>query len=388
MTVAEVGSIYLHAPFCARRCFYCDFAVDVRRSPDPRVWWTALEGELAAVLGEGRAVLADRLDTLYVGGGTPSLLGAGAMEGVVRLLGADRLSGDTLEWTSEANPESFTPEVAEGWRRSGVKRVSLGTQSFQEPVLRWMGRLHGAEGAEAAVRAARGAAFESISVDLIFGLPASVPRDWSADLDRVLALDVPHLSLYGLTAETGTPLGRSVAAGRIELAAESRYEEEYLEASERLREAGYEHYEVSNFARPGHRSRHNAAYWSGVPYLGMGNGAHSFLPPERRWNVRDWSAYESAAASGRLAVADRETVDGSARRLEEIWLGLRTDGGIPWPSGRGEAVEALGRRWTASNLAAIGDGRLVLTPTGWLLLDRLAVDLAEAVDRSGSDGIG
>lgn len=384
----SVGSVYLHAPFCARRCFYCDFAVDVRRSPDPGVWWAALEGELAALEREGVAHLATPLDTVYVGGGTPSLLGPAAMAGVRRLLGPDRLAGGDLEWTAEANPESFDRAVAEGWRRAGVGRISLGTQSFQDAPLRWMGRLHGATGAERAVEVVRTAGFDSVSIDLIFGLPSTVPRDWSADLDRVLALDVPHVSLYGLTAESGTPLGRAVSAGRLSLAEESRYEEEYLEASERLRAAGYEHYEVSNFARPGHRSRHNAAYWAGVPYLGLGNGAHSFLPPERRWNVRDWTAYQEAATAGRLPLADRERVEGGARQLETIWLQLRTDAGIGWPPASTPEVRALGRRWIDASLAHLDGDRLVLTPAGWLLLDRLSVDLAEAVEGGEQEPIG
>ncbi|WP_405285585.1 radical SAM family heme chaperone HemW [Gaopeijia maritima] len=384
----EVASVYLHAPFCARRCFYCDFAVDVRRSPDPGVWWTAIESELTALRREGRVRLATPLRTVYVGGGTPSLLGPEAMAGVRRILGDGRLSGDALEWTAEANPESFDRAVADGWRRAGVGRISLGTQSFQEAPLRWMGRLHGADGAERAVRTVREAGFDSVSIDLIFGLPASVPRDWSADLDRVLALDVPHVSLYGLTAESGTPLGRAVRQGRTALAEETRYEEEYLEASERLRAAGYEHYEVSNFARPGHRSRHNGAYWTGVPYLGLGNGAHSYLPPERRWNVRDWSAYEEAVAAGRLPVDDRERVEGASRRLEEIWLGLRTDRGLLWSVDRPASARALGRSWMDRSLARLEGERLVLTPSGWLVLDRLAVDLDEAMEPGASGGIG
>lgn len=381
MTVVEVASIYLHAPFCARRCFYCDFAVDVRRRSGPEPWWTALEGELAALAAEGRVRLADRLDTVYVGGGTPSLLGPDAMAGIAGLLGRDRLAGADLEWTAEANPESFDEAVARAWRRAGVTRVSLGTQSFQDPVLRWMGRLHGADGAERAARLARSAGFPSFSVDLIFGLPDDVPRDWTADLDRVLALDAPHLSLYGLTAEAATPLGRAVAAGRTALASEDRYAEEFLEASERLRGEGYEHYEVSNFARPGHRSRHNGAYWSGAPYLGLGNGAHSYLPPERRWNVREWSAYETAAGARRLPVDSRERIGGEAARLERLWLGLRTDRGIEWDPEAGSRAEALVDGWTARGWAHPAGGRLVVTPAGWLLLDRLVVDLADALDR-------
>jgi oxygen-independent coproporphyrinogen-3 oxidase len=241
-----------------------------------------------------------------------------------------------------------------------------------------MGRLHGAEGAERAVRTARSAGFDDVSVDLIFGLPSSVERDWSADLDRAIALDVPHLSLYGLTAEHGTPLGRAVAAGRIQMVDDSRYAEEYLEATARLTAAGYEHYEVSNFGRPGHRSRHNQAYWSGAAYLGLGNGAHSYAHPERRWNIRDWEEYRAAAAAGRLPVAEREELDAAAERLEGIWLGLRTAEGLAadWPDAGPAASVVAG--WVATGLASLAGGRVMLTPEGWLVLDRLTVELDEA----------
>lgn len=385
---ALVRSVYVHAPFCVRRCPYCDFAVQVRRVGDLEGWSAALAGELRAVAEEGRFPLAAELDTLYVGGGTPSLLGPEAMAALRGLLGAERLRSPTLEWTAEANPESFTAEVAAGWRAAGVNRLSLGVQSFSEPVLRWMGRMHGSEGARSAVATARGAGLSDLSVDLIFALPEEIERDWKRDLDAALSLDPPHVSLYGLTVEAGTPLARGVAEGRVHTAPEERYREEYLAAVERLTAAGYQHYEVSNFARPGHDSRHNRVYWEGSAYLGIGNGAHSFNPPLRRWNVRDWNEYAAAATAGRLAHGGEEEVSGPARGLERVWLGLRTDRGVPW-SALGERARALARRWQAVGLARPGEpaadaqppgGSLRLTGEGWLLLDRLAVELDEALD--------
>jgi oxygen-independent coproporphyrinogen-3 oxidase len=377
----SVGSVYVHAPFCVRRCGYCDFAVQVRRVGDPEAWANALAGELAALRSEGRFSLADPLSTLYVGGGTPSLLGPTAMDRLAELLGRERLTAPGLEWTSEANPESFTDDVARAWRAAGVNRLSLGVQSFQDAVLRWMGRMHGAEGAEAAVDRARRYGLGNTSIDLIFALPEGVERDWSHDLERALALEVPHISLYGLTVEAGTPLARAVQEGREHPADETRYREEYLEASERLARAGYLHYEVSNFARPGHESRHNQVYWSGEPYLGLGNGAHSYLHPLRRWNLRDWSAYEGRARQGFLPVQEQEVLDASATRLEKIWLGLRTEAGFPVqdlaPAGR-----AMVEGWVARSWAVLGDAAVRLTPEGWLLLDRLSVELDAVLDAS------
>jgi oxygen-independent coproporphyrinogen-3 oxidase len=237
----------------------------------------------------------------------------------------------------------------------------------------------------AAVARARRAGLAELSVDLIFGLPDSVPRDWRAELEAALALEVPHLSLYGLTAEVGTGLGRQVREGHISLADDERYRYEYLEAHDRLTRAGYLHYEVSNFALPGHRSRHNAVYWSGAPYLGLGNGAHSFLPPVRRWNLREWDAYSARAEVGELALDDEERLTPEAVRMERGWLALRTDAGLPESE-----LDERGRKrvgaWIRAGLAerrplssARGPSRpahrVVLTPLGWLELDRLAVEI-------------
>lgn len=377
----ETGSVYVHAPFCARRCVYCDFAVTVRRTGDLPAWIEALGQELALVRKEGLFVLSERLDTLYVGGGTPSLLGPGAMDGLVSLFGRDRLADPDLEWTAEANPESLTRDVASAWASAGVNRISLGLQTFDPAGLKWMGRLHGAEGPIAALAAARDAGIQNVSVDLIFGLPARLGRSWDDDLERVLDLDVSHVSLYGLTVESGTALGRAVREDREAPVDEDQYQEEYIRAVEVLTAAGYRHYEVSNFARPGAEARHNAAYWSDVPYLGLGNGAHSFASPIRRWNVRDWEAYRLEVGEGRSPEAEREAVDDEARRLESAWLGLRTDDGIPRPE-LGSAQDSVTAGWVRRGLAIRDKTRVRLTTEGWLLLDQLAVEL----DQSGTAG--
>jgi oxygen-independent coproporphyrinogen-3 oxidase len=306
------------------------------------------------------------------------------MRALANVIGTERLGSPTLEWTAEANPESFTPEVADAWRRAGVNRVSLGVQTFHAPALRWMGRLHGPEGAEQAVGTARAAGLEDVSVDLIFGLPEHVGRSWSDDLDRALALDVPHVSLYGLGVESGTPLGRAVAEGREPPVDEERYRDEFLEAAVRLTTAGYEHYEVSNFARPGHASRHNAVYWDGRPYLGLGNGAHSYAHPIRRWNVRDGGAYRSRLLAGAPPEESREQIDEEARALERTWLGLRTSQGLPLAE-LGAAARSRAEAWARDGRAVLVDGRLRLTAEGWLQLDGLAVELDVAT--GGAPGV-
>lgn len=369
-----IRSLYVHAPFCRRRCFYCDFPVTVSQSGDLEGWLEALEGELRLVEEEGLFTLASTLDTLFVGGGTPSVLGGEAMAGLARVVGPHRLESPHLEWTAEANPESFTNEVAQGWRGAGVNRVSLGAQSFQESPLKWMGRLHGPEGPGEAVARARDAGITNLSLDLIFGLPESVLRDWNAELDQALALEVPHVSLYGLTAEDGTPLGRSVAAGKIRTVGEGRYRDEFLLASERLTEAGYNQYEVSNFALPGFESRHNRTYWELNPYLGLGNGAHSFLLPHRRWNLRDWGDYQTAVGEGGLPLEGDEVLTPPQARMETLWLGLRTAEGLALKDLSEEGKRLVGS-WVRAGWARRKEDRVGLLPEGWLLLDHLTVEL-------------
>ena len=368
-----VGSVYVHAPWCARRCPYCDFAVRVDPHPDPGPWLDALRTELALVDAEGAFPLGP-LETLFVGGGTPSLLGPHAMTGLRGLLEAHWPRGGPREWTAEANPESFTQDVARAWRAAGVTRVSLGVQSLDAGVLRWMGRLHGPEGARAAVAVARDAGFDHVSVDLIFAVPERLGRDWAADLDGILALDVDHVSLYGLTAEPGTPLGRWVEGGREALPDESAYARDYLKAHRVLTAAGFAHYEVSSYARPGGESLHNRRYWDGSPYLGLGLGAHSYRHPLRRWNVRDLDMYLGALCRGVLPSDANETLDPAASRLERIWLGLRTDVGVELVALSDEDRDRVAA-WEARQWATTADGRLRLTPQGWLRLDELAVGL-------------
>lgn len=371
-------SLYIHVPFCVRRCSYCDFAVQATPRAPSREWLDAIIGELAL------RRLADgwndplELDTIYIGGGTPSVLAPDAMAKLgERLRQHAAWDADAVEWTSEANPESFTAEIAHAWRAAGVNRISLGAQTFHEPTLRWMGRLHGAEGPERAMAAARAAGIDNVSIDLIFGVPGRLGRDWASDLDRALALEPEHISLYGLTAETATPLGRWVGEGREALADEDRYADEYLLAHERLTAAGFEHYEVSNFGLPDRRSRHNFVYWTGAPYAALGPGAHSFAPPERRWNLRSWDAYREAVSSGRLPVDDRETVEAGTAALERAWLGLRTDHGFALRDATA-AQRSAAQAWEARGWATRDGEAVRLTADGWLLLDRLAVELAAA----------
>lgn len=371
---APVGAVYVHAPYCARRCVYCDFAVDVEARPDTARWLDAVTQEWHHWLGRGLRT-APLLDSFYVGGGTPSLLAPDVMTHLGAVVGEERLKAPDLEWTAEANPESFTTEVAEAWAGAGVNRVSFGVQSFDSEVLRWMGRLHTPEESAAAVSRARNAGISNISVDLIFGLPEEAPRSWADDLEQALELDVPHVSLYGLTVEPETALGRRVQEGRTAPPLESRYAMEYLEAVDALTTAGYRAYEVSNFARPGYEARHNSTYWRHEPYLGLGNGSHSYASGVRWWNYRSLDDYFSNV-SDLGPVEGFEIPDPESRVLEEIWLGLRQDTGLDLNPLHTDARKLI-EGWVGEGLAEVIGDAARLTPQGWLLLDELAIRLAE-----------
>ena len=373
--------LYIHVPFCARRCIYCDFAVEATRTPPTGEWVWAVSREMRLLAEEQDWGAPLPLDTIYLGGGTPSVLAPGDLAALAEEL-RDMVVWDpaTVEWTCEANPESFTPRLARAWREIGVNRISLGAQTFHEPSLRWMGRLHGPEGPSRAMKIARDAGFARVSIDLIFGLPARLGRSWEADLDRALALEPDHISLYGLTAEEGAPLGRRVAEGRERMPVEGRYAREYLRAHERLTAAGFEHYEVSNFARPGEASRHNRAYWTNRSYVGLGPGAHGYLPPLRRWNTRDWHAYRNRLQAGSLPVDGSERVGPEEAAVEEVWLTLRTAEGRAWTSSSSTENE-LGRRWIDLGWAVETEAGFRLSAEGWLRLDALAVEMARAAEQ-------
>jgi oxygen-independent coproporphyrinogen-3 oxidase len=367
--------LYVHIPFCVRRCSYCDFSIAVRKQIPAREYVNAVVREL-----NSHGDYDTDLETLYLGGGTPSLLPPDAIAALLRDLthtirnpqSAIRNAGEV---TLEANPEDVTPSNARAWRSAGVNRVSLGAQSFDDRVLKWMHRSHDAPRIGAAVHALRGAGIENISLDLIFALPDELARDWERDLEMAVALHPTHLSLYGLTVEPRTPLDRWISRGATSLPADDRYAEEYLFAHSRLTAAGYQFYEVSNAARDGYRSQHNSAYWSGRPYLGLGPAAHSFDGRTRRWNLSAWEAYRRAIAEGRSPVESEEVLTEEQREMERMYLGLRTAEGLPL------APASSRRPSPPPHLAAQGwvvvkDGRLKCTPEGWLRLDSLVNELA------------
>jgi oxygen-independent coproporphyrinogen III oxidase len=366
--------LYVHVPFCARRCSYCDFSIAVRRVVPVRDYIDGIRAELAV-----RAPANEpwTVDTLYFGGGTPSLLGG---EGVASLLAVirDRVTwNDSAEVTLETNPDDVSADSARAWQRAGITRVSLGAQSFEPAALEWMRRTHDAGQIGRATELLRDAGIDQLSLDLIFALPESVPRVWERDLDQALALEPDHLSVYGLTVEPHTPLGHWRDRGELAESPDSRYEHEFLLADERLRSAGYEHYEVSNYARAGARARHNSSYWKHVPYGALGPAAHRFDGARRSWNVAPYAEWLRRARAGIDPTEGDELLSAEQLAAERVYIGLRTTNGLVATA----ELRAHSARWRDVGWATIVDGRLRLTPLGWLRLDALAVDLTSTGSR-------
>ncbi len=366
--------LYVHVPFCARRCSYCDFAIAVRRTVPVAAYVGALRAELGLRYGDGAPW---QLDTLYLGGGTPSRLGG---DGIAMVLDAVReraTFADGAEVTVEANPDDVTSDAVSRWVAAGVNRMSLGAQSFDDGVLAWMHRSHDAAAIPRAVAIARDGGITNFSLDLIFALPAEVPRDWTADLARAVELQPPHMSVYGLTVEHGTPLARWQARGAVTEADEERYEAEFLETHRTLGAAGFDHYEVSNYGGSGGPARHNGAYWRWVPYAGVGPAAHEYDGARRRANVAQFAEWERLLTGGEDPVREIETLTPENRVAEEVYLGLRTTAGLALRPGEESHVA----RWLEAGWGAVRDDRLVLSVDGWLRLDALAASLTSVRSR-------
>jgi oxygen-independent coproporphyrinogen-3 oxidase len=371
--------VYIHVPFCARRCSYCDFAIAVRRVVPSQRFVEAVLQEWAAWQTDAAWAVSPQLETIYLGGGTPSRLDPVAVGDLLAGIAREREIAPDAEITLEANPDDVTPAAAAAWRAAGVNRVSLGVQSFDPAVLAWMHRTHTVGQVGAAVEVLRAAGIDDLSLDLIFGLPEALARDWDQDLANAFALAPDHLSLYGLTVEDRTALGRWTARGEVARVDEERYAAEFLAADDALRRNGFDHYEVSNAARPGRRARHNSAYWRRARFIGLGPSAHSGLDRERRWNVRDWATYDRLIGSDAPVMEGSERLSDDAVTLEEIYLGLRTTDGLP--AGR-IGAETVGA-WTGAGWAREDScGRFSLTAEGWLRLDALVASAAAMSSRA------
>ncbi len=379
--MAPPAGLYLHVPFCRRKCPYCDFysVTDLTAVPS---WRAALEADIALHREAGPA-----FDTLYVGGGTPTVLSEPDLDALLHLLRRSFPLTPNLEFTCEANPDDLSPRLLALLAAHGVNRLSLGVQSLNDPELALLGRRHRAAPTLRALEAARNSAIPGLSVDLIYALPGQTAASWLATLAAVLDFAPEHLSCYQLTVAAGTPFARLRAQGRLPAADDERQRRFFLLTSRFLTARGYLHYEVSNFARDdSHRCRHNLKYWEHVPYLGLGPAAHSFDGRRRRWNHPSLADYCAALETGGAPAAGAETLTPAQLTLEALFLGLRTAAGVPLESLRGyRNWDKIVTQLCQSGLATLVSGRLVPTPAGYLVADGLPLLFLEN-EREGNPG--
>jgi oxygen-independent coproporphyrinogen-3 oxidase len=373
-------SLYVHVPFCASRCGYCDFntytSAELGAAPG-----ASQEAYLAAVVAEldlARRVLDDppAVQSVFFGGGTPTMLPASALAGLLRAVGDRFPLAPGAEVTTEANPESVDQAYLETLVAAGFTRLSLGMQSSRPGVLAVLDRRHTPGRVGEVVGQARAAGFGSVSVDLIYGSPTETIADWSASLDTALGYEPDHISAYSLIVEPGTRMAARIGRGELPEPDEDFHADCYLLAEERLTSAGYDSYEVSNWAKAGHESRHNLAYWLGHDWWGIGPGAHSHVNGVRWWNVRHPRDYSERLAGGASPAQARELLTPQERRVEQVLLELRLASGLS-----SEALtEAESRRipdLVERGLIVTSQGRLRLTLDGRLLADAVIRDLLD-----------
>ncbi|MEU3011455.1 radical SAM family heme chaperone HemW [Nocardia asteroides] len=375
--------VYVHVPFCATRCGYCDFntytAGELGTSASPQSWLEALRGELATAATEFAALpsATPEVSTIFVGGGTPSLLGGDGLASVLDAVRAEFTLAAGAEVTTESNPESTSPAFFERIRAAGYTRVSLGMQSAAQHVLRVLDRTHTPGRAVAAAKEARAAGFDHVNLDLIYGTPGETDADLDASLDAVLAAGVDHVSAYSLIVEDGTALARKVRRGELPAPDEDVLAARYERIDSRLEAAGLSWYEVSNWAADDDaRCRHNLGYWDGGDWLGAGPGAHSHVGGVRWWNIKHPARYADRVALGGLPAAGWEALTEDERYLEHLMLTVRLRTGLPLDTLAPSARPALDRI-LADGLAVLAGDRLVLTDRGRLLADGVVRDLLD-----------
>lgn len=368
--------VYVHIPFCATRCDYCDFATWTDRGGLVDAYVDACVTDLRRRVAAGELTPAS---SVFFGGGTPSLL---APDALVRIL--DEIPRRAAaEVTVECNPDSVDGPKLRTYARAGVNRCSFGVQSMQPHVLAALGRTHDPANVTRAVAAARDAGIENLNLDLIYGAHGESRADWDATLEAALALDPPHVSAYALTVEPPTPLGRRVAAGTSPGPDDDDQAAKYERADEVLGGSGRPWYEVSNWARPGHECRHHLLYWAQGDYVGIGCAAHAHRAGVRSWNVRAPERYLERIAAGRSPEAGRETLDPATRADEALGLALRTRAGASVPAAAAAEAAAL----EAAGLLARRAERVALTRRGRLLATEVTVRLLAAATPTVSTSV-
>jgi len=384
--LTEPIGLYIHIPFCLRKCPYCDF-YSVTDLSLKNAFTKALAQEMRVYAAQAVSV-----DTLYIGGGTPSVLTPGELEGILNEARRCFHVLPDVELTLEVNPGSVSAGSLSDYRRGGVNRINIGVQSFQDRILRFLKRIHNAADAVDCIQGARRAGYDDIGLDLIYGVPGQTAASWRSDLERAVSFRPAHLSCYMLTYEEGTPLERRRQQGRFNPLPEEQVAELFVETVAWLAQNGYVQYEISNFTKAGpggtglFPSRHNQKYWSYAPYLGLGPAAHSFLEPVRFWNPRSVKKYVSRLSAGKLGIEDSEVLTIEQQMMEAIFVGLRTVEGIRVDRFNQKfnriffnAFGGVLSEYEEAGLMELGKNRCRLTVRGMLFLDSIADRIITAI---------
>lgn len=369
-----MAGIYIHIPFCKQACHYCNFHFSTSlRYKNEFVGALLKEIELSEqTINSGADPV---IETIYFGGGTPSLLTQEELVSVLQNLRKHFTITTNAEITLEANPDDINIQKLQEWKSAGINRLSIGIQSFFEEDLQWMNRAHNAQQAWEQLESAR-TFFDNITIDLIYGTPGLTNEKWKQNVKKVIALNIPHISCYALTVEPKTPLQKLIHQHKKEDVNADIQSEQFLLLMQWLKEAGYEHYEISNFAKPGWRSRHNSSYWSGKNYFGFGPSAHSFDGHTRWWNIANNNIYIQSIQEGKLPV-EKEVLTAMQKANEYIMTSLRTKEGLDLNRIKEikEYLVAKSKKYISSGVMVSGNDTLILTDEGKLLADGIAADL-------------
>ncbi|MGN6801873.1 MAG: radical SAM family heme chaperone HemW [Ginsengibacter sp.] len=385
-----MAGFYIHIPFCKQACFYCNFHFSTSaKSTKEMTAALVKEIELRKKMAESNeqkhiSIISqkeEKIETIYFGGGTPSLLSTKEISQVISTIKKNYEVTSNAEITLEANPDDIHSKSLEAWKSVGANRLSIGIQSFVERDLKWMNRAHNAEQALRSIDLARQAGFNNFSIDLIFGTPGLSDEEWEKNIQTVIDLQVPHISSYALTVEPKTALQKMIELKKKENINDEAQARQFMILVQMLKDAGYEHYEISNFAKPGFRSRHNSSYWQGEKYIGIGPSAHSFDGEARSWNVANNHAYTKSIAENKIP-SELEVLTPSQKLNEYVMTSLRTAEGMDLDliastfsnAEKSRIEKLLEQKVEKENFIRRGN-KIILTGKGKLFADRIAVEL-------------
>lgn len=372
-----MAGIYIHVPFCKQACHYCNFhfSTSLKSKND---FISALLEEITL---QSSYLQGEHIDTIYFGGGTPSLLSTQEISLILDRLNSSFSINAGIEITLEANPDDLHPQKLAELKAAGINRLSIGIQSFFEEDLRWMNRAHNAAQSLACIEAAHKAGFHNLTIDLIYGTPGLTDEKWHENVHRAITLDIPHLSCYALTVEPKTALDHLISTKQFTGVDADQQARQFLLLMNWTEAAGYEHYEISNFAKPGWRSKHNTAYWLGRKYLGLGPSAHSFDGASRQWNVANNALYIQSILKGEIP-AEKEVLTEVQRLNEYIMTSLRTMEGLSisyvtnnFNVRASETICSSAKKFIDAGSMVRDNERLILTREGKLLADGIAAEL-------------